>query len=184
VELTLFYRGSLVSNGRRDDKQRLRRCFHEQLAVFWSQGPIREIAESLLSFDPDEGHLARVGQFEFAPLVLRKHCAWVALEVQMLRPGPISGVVGKSGDIDNQMKTLLDALAVPPETQLPEDDHPRGDESPFYCLLEDDSLVSDLKISVKELLAPTSEPNEVILLTRCSTRATSRLQNLGWYLHP
>ena len=40
MELTLFYRGVLASNGGTAEKQSLRRVFHRQLAEFWKQNPL------------------------------------------------------------------------------------------------------------------------------------------------
>ena len=43
-------------------------------------------------------------------------------------------------------------------------DKPRPDEAPFYCLLEDDSLISRVAVSTDVLLEPNRDVNEVKLL--------------------
>jgi hypothetical protein len=53
------------------------------------------------------------------------------------------------GDLDNRLKTLLDALSVPNQDQVIPD--PTIDD-PIHCLLEDDSLVSGLEIETRRLL--------------------------------
>src|SRR5688500_13662150 len=169
MRLTLLYRGPLPSNGGRAQKHLIRQTFHKQLRLIWLDPPFNRNT-LFLSADPEQGLMRRRPPYEFVPLVLAKHNAAVNLHVQMLRQGAPGGVVGRTGDIDNQMKTLLDALAVPPQGQLPKGQHPGEDETPFFCLLEDDRLISDLRVSVDRLLEPAEQHNEVVLLIHFESR--------------
>ena len=66
----------------------------------------------------------------------------------ILRPEKPGGIIVQSGDIDNRLKTLFDALCLPPQTnQIPKDEGLSINESPMYCLLEDDSLITSIKVN-------------------------------------
>ncbi len=74
-------------------------------------------------------------------------------------------MIVKGGDLDNRIKTLLDALKVPKEAnELPLDDEPKEDEVPFFCLLEDDALVTGVSVDTDRLLEKAVDPNQVILV--------------------
>jgi hypothetical protein len=56
------------------------------------------------------------------------------------------------GDIDNRVKVLK----VPREcNEIPKEQGPEKDEEPFFCLLEDDSLITKVAITTDRLLTPT-----------------------------
>jgi hypothetical protein len=61
-------------------------------------------------------------------------------------------LVTNGGDIDNRIKVLLDGL------RMPNTDGEMGgflidsDEHPFFCLLEDDRLVSSISVTTDRLV--------------------------------
>lgn len=58
------------------------------------------------------------------------------------------------GDIDNRLKTLFDALRLPNQTnELVGYDNPAPDENPFFCLLEDDSLITHVSVELSPSLS-------------------------------
>ena len=61
------------------------------------------------------------------------------------------------GDIDNRLKTFFDCLTIPKANQIPKGDSPKVDEMPFYCLLQDDKLITNISVSVHQLLKPCSK---------------------------
>jgi len=77
----------------------------------------------------------------------------------------------QGGDIDNKLKTLLDAFSVPQVNQVPAKDCPTTDEQPLFCLLEDDSLITSLEIKTGRLLRPSRTPADVSLLIHVTTRS-------------
>src|SRR5438105_10912291 len=78
-----------------------------------------------------------------------------SIDILLLRPDP-PGKVLVSGDIDNRLKTLFDALRLPKGAQeLVGYDKPEVDEKPFFCLLEDDSLITHVSVETDVLLQPT-----------------------------
>ena len=74
----------------------------------------------------------------------------------------IPGSAIQAGDIDNRIKTLIDALRLPQnKNELVEaDEHPGEGEDPFFCLLEDDNQVSSFAVETDTLLDPPDGPNE------------------------
>ena len=78
------------------------------------------------------------------------------------------------GDIDNRVKTLLDALRMPHDSSELPKDPPALDEDPFFCLLEDDALVTELALVTDRLLEPPQEPSKdshVHLIIRVTVHA-------------
>jgi hypothetical protein len=67
------------------------------------------------------------------------------------------GEVMASGDIDNRLKTIFDALRMPAtKEELGGYGTPAEDKTPFYCLLSDDKLISRVSVETDTLLQPTS----------------------------
>jgi len=183
MEFTLHYRGPLKAanqrNKRKDHKHCLRRHFHNQLKELWKLPQLAEFQDALLVPGPDvvdrRTLLRRVGQYHFAPLVGSYFHLVARLEVVMLRPEPEGRIFQRSGDIDNRLKTLLDALKVPNEpaampANLPP---PAPDETPFFCLLEDDSFITNVDIRTAHWLEPDVQASDsVVLLLRIRTKPT------------
>jgi hypothetical protein len=180
MEFTLHYRGPLKAatgrNKRKDHKHDLRRHFHKQLKELWKLPQLSEFRDSLIIPEPDAVEtrtlLRRVGQYYFAPLIGSYFHLVASLEIVMLRPEPEGRIFIGSGDIDNRLKTLLDALKVPNETAaLPDNVPPSSDETPFFCLLEDDSLITNVDIQTAHWLEPdVQDSDEVVLLLRVRTK--------------
>src|SRR6266571_1496916 len=157
MELTLFHRGALASNGGKAEKQSLRRVFHRQLAEFWKQNPLNDYRylwdSALPLFKPESDIRRKRDQFEFVPLVNEYMYLVADLQVQLLRPEPPGSVKAQSGDLDNRMKTLLDALRMPRMVdEIPTNDAPGTDEHPFFCLLEDDALINSFSVTTHRWL--------------------------------
>lgn len=155
MELTLLYTGPLKSNTNAKEKQRIRSEFHRQLEELWK----------LFPFKPDpHSFYKKVGAFNFLPLVVEGRNEVAEINIIMLRPEPQGFIVGEGGDIDNRIKTLLDSLRMPKNDQeIPRGTAPTCEQNPFYCLLEDDKLITKLSISTDRLLIPKTQ-NDVFLL--------------------
>lgn len=148
MEFRLTYQGPLRSSQREpigtqrdpraDHKHEIRKTFHRQLKRLW--------ATSLAAKHATFG-------FNFVPLVTQELDLICGLDILFLRPDR-PGSIWK-GDIDNRIKTLLDALALP----LPSDDYnlrtPEADEQPFFCLLEEDKLIT--KFPLRQINVPGLE---------------------------
>ena len=110
--------------------------------------------------------------WNFVPLVTQDLSLLCGLDILFLRPDR-PGVVLRSGDIDNRLKTLFDALRIP---EAGENYHqkPQGaDECPFFCLLEDDKLITKVSVETDQLLqfvTPKQDINEVRLVITVTLR--------------
>ncbi len=59
------------------------------------------------------------------------------------------------------------------EAALPSSATPTADESPFFCLLEDDGPITNIGIKTAHRLEPAAhDSDEVVLLLRARTGAT------------
>ncbi|WP_428513185.1 hypothetical protein [Roseovarius sp.] len=154
----------------------IRKRFHAQLKEHWCNNPFLSNHESfpqdyglehsapdgiarispnleerqpLRNFIPD---LHKIGNYRFLPLVRSEWKLQCELDILFLRKNPPGSLI-QAGDIDNRIKTLLDALRMAQNSQeLGQNSVPEKDENPFYCLLEDDQLVSRLNIETDRLL--------------------------------
>ena len=172
MRFRLHYRGKLKSNGSPKDKQKIRRAIHIQLADLWTQSPLAHQAEQFLSIEnPYMSVLRRVGDWTFSAVVSKTHFLVAELDIVLMRPEEPGALVTQGGDIDNRVKTLLDALTIPKSNQIPSEDTPTEDENPMHCLMEDDNLVTGLSIKVDRLLGSV-DPTEVLVLIEVAISAT------------
>ena len=186
MALTLMYSGPLPSSqskgaggiNRNVIKQAIRRQLHPQIREYVKSNPdkarlfewLRGDIAGTQGFDNQEVDWSalqesfRRGKFTFLPLIFDAAHAICHLNIQFLRHEKIGSLivnVGKNGgDLDNRLKTFFDALQIPKPEQIPNGDEPCSDEEPFYCLLQDDSLVTNFLVESKTLFTPTPEGQE------------------------
>lgn len=170
MEFRLTYEGVLIgasrSSTRAPHKHAIRQVFHHQLRRYWQVHPYlrnahlshrrqgRAIPQTLLVDHLAEQH--QLGPYRFVPLVTRSLTLVCSIDILFLRPS-VPGEVIASGDLDNRLKTIFDALRLPAnESELGGHETPSEDEQPFYCLLEDDKLISHVSVETDTLLQPTS----------------------------
>jgi hypothetical protein len=79
-----------------------------------------------------------------------------SVDVLFLRREPKTGIV-QTGDLDNRIKLLFDALSIPRENEFPDSVDPIKEPTPFFCLLSDDSLITQFRVTADRLLIPNSE---------------------------
>lgn len=167
-------------------KHEIRSAFHGQLKHLWATNRFLREAEVNSQVYPapprmptyDKGatwaddrepiklHDAVAGRynshgFRFLPLVTDDLAVLCSLDILFLRRDA-PGSALHAGDIDNRIKTVIDALRppkVPNEfvgvNQAPI--VPLDGQDPFYCLLEDDKLVSHFSVETDTLLDPPSD---------------------------
>lgn len=97
--------------------------------------------------------------FRFIPLARKDWFLNCSLNILFLRRDP-PGALASHGDIDNRIKTLIDALRMPDANQLEDGMIPADDEDPFYVLMEDDELLTGLNVDTQMLLDPPAEPSD------------------------
>jgi hypothetical protein len=166
VEFGLIYQGLLPSTGnksRPEQAQEIRLSLHPQLKRLWLVKPgLQELAaakgvsaaakdkvfyDSLNLSWPEAGLVAigkkwNKGGIDFIPLVTSDVVLRCALDILLLRAGE-KRYISHRGDLDGQLATLFDALAVPQNTEQIFPKTVRPDEMPMYCLLQNDNLISD-----------------------------------------
>jgi hypothetical protein len=89
--------------------------------------------------------------FDLVPLVVPQLSPRCSIEILLLRPEEDRSIF-RRGDIDGQVRTLLDALRIPDHTGETGGAEPSEDEKPLFCLLQDDRLVSEVKVTSDQLL--------------------------------
>jgi hypothetical protein len=187
VEFRLIYKGSLPAQasggggGRIPEKHSIRKQLHRQLNVLWKENLV-------LSFWRDrniEGEkgtrhsvvdnmvrkYARFG-FNFVPLVTEELGIACSLDILFLRRDAPGKIVGGGGDLDNRIKVLFDALRMPRYANEVEAFSPDADEDPFFVLLEDDTLINEVRINTDRLLTPIESgegENDVVLIIHVKT---------------
>ena len=164
-------------------KHSIRRVFHKQLRHLWATDRFlsryrihpdnpnlgeqpKAAADSMFamwaSADEELQPLAEVLAsrhnrfgYRFVPIVTTYFNLLCSLHVLFLRHD-VPGSAIEAGDIDNRIKTLIDALRLPQnEKELVSDDKQPGEgEDPFFCLLEDDNQVSSFAVETDTLLVP------------------------------
>jgi hypothetical protein len=111
--------------------------------------------------------------YKWLPLVTEELGIACSLDILFLRrdaPGKI--IVSGGGDIDNRLKVLFDALRMPKYADEVQDCTPKENENPFFCLLEDDTLINHVKITTDRLLTPLESGeaiNDVVLVIHVKT---------------
>jgi len=145
-----------------------------QLAALWRFSPLDQMWKWLKH--PQENPmdyriLEQRGTSVFVPLISKRNDLQCELEITFLRPQAPGQLIGDGGDIDNRVKTLLDALSVPPPAQT-EFFSRTGPSQPIYCLLKDDGLVTKLSVETDRLLRPTVNRFDLVAMIQVVIRAS------------
>jgi len=167
IEFTLTYRGTLRPNGDPQHKHDLRRQFHTQLKRLWEVRP--KLAPGEMSrIIPDvrrpEFHIP-VRDFSFLPVISEAGFNVAEVDVELLQSECAGSIITMTGDIDNRLKTLFDAFKIPFRPgELPTEAKPCEEEFPFFCVLQDDHLITRVSVQTRRRLDVDRESNEVILI--------------------
>ena len=171
MQFHLYYDGLLLGSGRDDPrvdhKHAIRRRFHSQLKRLWGATWLSQakhgnyVSAPHIDFKmPMSVGLAQryaLGAYRFVPLVREELAVLCSLKILFLRPD-LPGSLIRSADLDSRLKTLFDALKTPKETgQIGKQQTPSDDENPFYCLLEDDKLISHVSVETGMMLEASKE---------------------------
>ena len=176
MEFRLIYEGPLHGQGAKSShKWEIRRALHPQLQRLWQERPLKEASSRLLAHPAPLDRVSVIvekGGLLFAPLVTQRLDLYAELSVLLFRQQPRGTLITDGGDIDNRLKTLLDGLRVPRgamegRAELPQEPDPL----PFFCLLEDDSLVTKVSVESEQLLRP-AKPDEVVAIISVHVKKT------------
>jgi hypothetical protein len=170
MEFTLFYQGALKAKRDIANKQEIRRVIHNQLSELWKYEELMNMKERFIKSEFKDNWIVR--NFRFLPLITNKNKQVAQLDIVILWPDAPGSIVANRGDIDARLKTLLDSLTVPQKDAIGKEDSPRKGEDLFYCLLEDDKLISRISIETFHLLEPGIKENEVKLFIKVKIKDT------------
>ena len=188
MEFRLIYRGPLPAQGtsgsRLEEKHAIRRQIHVQMRELWRGHPYLSpyIDEKSSSFDHLGSKFEHCG-YLFLPLVSKERGIACSLDILFLRRDNPGNLIVSGGDIDNRLKVLFDGLRMPTEQEL-KNLPPQEGEHPFFCLLEDDALITDVRITTDRLLLPMMEDeriHDVHLVLHAKTKIVDdRFANRFW----
>lgn len=99
----------------------------------------------------------------YIPLVRQSLYLACGLDILFLRHEDPGALVLQGGDIDGRLKTLFDALRIPNEAEEKAGGTPTA--NPLYCLLESDTLISDLSVKTGRLLGDRAKKPHTVRLT-------------------
>jgi hypothetical protein len=188
----VYWGSSLKPNGNLKQIHALRQFLHPQLKALWGVNPTLKSLNSPKIFGPINVEGGGVDTWQnvmskkfnrcgigFVPLVTKELNLACELDVLFLRREE-PGQLVSGGDIDNRLKTLFDALRIPTECA----GISSVEEDPFFCLLEDDGLITRVNVSTDRLLLPDgdlSNPKDVVLVINTHVYPTAlTLINLGF----
>ena len=204
VQFRLIYRGRLPAQksggggSRVAEKHEIRKQFHLQLAELWKEHPLlvawNRSTESSQTGDGPRSTRTLTDTyadqyenfgFRWMPLINNQYGLACALDILFLRRDNPGNLIKSGGDIDNRIKVLVDAMQVPKYKQDILDFKPEAHENPFYCLLEEDSLVTDIRVQTDRLLIPQQSDealHDVMLVVHVKTLVVnSRLAPTDFY---
>lgn len=169
MEFTLTYEGRLQGqNSKAEHKWEIRKTFDPKLRELWNQEPLLGLRSKL----GDNLIIERSNHY-FLPLITRELKTFAEINVLLLKSSPktINTI-----DSDNQLKTLLDALRIPGKSQEINNQISTSKENPFYCLLEDDALVTKVGIEREQLLG-AEDKESVLAIIKVNIKKTETIIN-------
>jgi hypothetical protein len=171
VKFTLTYegplRGASRDNKRAKHKHEIRKKFHPQLKHLWATTPSLFERREYPHMRSTPPQLPRPGEhvgipwvehiaqqysrngYKFVPLVIEELSLSCRIDILFLRWDQAGSLI-RSGDLDNRLKTLFDALRLPDnQAELGGYLSPAEDEEPFFVLLQDDKLITHISVETE-----------------------------------
>ncbi|MCF4097182.1 hypothetical protein [Maritalea mediterranea] len=171
MKITLTYRGVVPSAHSGGGKNKsahisnMRLAFHEQLKRLWGQPPFEVLKEWEQSdFKAGAPEFIRaVGETNYIPYFdVQKVGIAVGLNITLLSGEPHNApqLISK-GDLDNRVKSIIDALHPPQKDNLSENEK---ELNRIHCLMGDDEAVKELTASTRPFLASESHEDAFVLV--------------------
>ena len=161
MEFRLIYQGPLQSESHKrplpKQKHAIRKALHPQLKELWRQH--RRLQENL---DDLRNNWDRCG-FHFLPLITKDQVQSCSLDITFLRRDHPGNLIKSGGDIDNRLKVLFDGLRMVDNVLELGGETPAEGEDPFYCLLEDDELITQVRVTTDRLLMPVDSTRDELI---------------------
>ena len=161
VNFRLIYTGPLPSgsngNSRKREKQAIRRALHPQLKEVFEFNKLstdKLLTANYMGIEP----FYQRGPYRCVPVLNMVEWGEVALDILFLRR-EAPGRLIQNADIDNRIKVLFDGLRIPSGPEELDNIQPTDCEDPFYCLLQDDCVITEMNVSTDRLYCPR-KPSE------------------------
>lgn len=152
MKFKLLYFGELKTNPKKRAQHitDIRMQFHPQLKKLVEHSPWNNLQKHMVP-NPSKSPVftKHIGNMDFNPIITPNLKLICELEIHLLHP-EIVGVA--RADIDNRIKTLMDALRCPQNEHEIGENQPKN-MGPIYTLLEDDYLVTRISVNTSHLLA-------------------------------
>ena len=177
MKFRLLYEGPIPPRQRVGvgDLHTIRIALHPQIKALWQYAPLSACAKWLRESSSPGAYalLERSNDVLFAPLISRVNDLMCELDITLLRQQAPGRLLGDGGDIDNRMKTLLDAMRKPStqEAQAAQIAK-RPDDDPIHCLLQDDAFVTRLNVETDRLLRPASDEFHLVAIIQVTVVLT------------
>ncbi|MEO1637300.1 MAG: hypothetical protein AAFS04_19715 [Cyanobacteria bacterium J06631_9] len=175
MKFTVIYEGPLKPQKKadRDHKHSIHQQFHEQLKKLWQLPPLSDLYDTAVGVQSsalarESGWVKNIGSVHFLPIVSQKSHTVAEVDITWFR-NEAPGNLLNSGDIDNRLKAICDALQIPPHGQMPTSPLSATREAPFYCVVEDDALITGLSVKAERLLRPSNN-DDVLLIIEVTTK--------------
>lgn len=153
MKFKLLYFGELRVNPKKRSQHitNIRMQFHPQLKKLVENSPWNNLQKYMMP-NPTKNPIStrHIGGIDWNPIITPNLKLLAELDILLLHPE----IVGLARtDVDNRMKTLLDAL------RSPQNEHEIGENTPknmgpIYTLLDDDHLVTKISVNTSHLLTP------------------------------
>lgn len=153
MKITLTFQGRLPAKQRgvSPAKASLRAAFHPQIAA--QVKPIlSERNWTAVSTVIDGCHFVSPAH----------HAYGTAVELDVLLLVPPSQA--RVGDVDNRLKTLIDGLTCPANSEQMQGFHEPPDGGPTYCLMSDDNLVQQITVDSRRWHADGATKDEALVV--------------------
>jgi hypothetical protein len=178
MRFVLTYSGQLPPNGDNAAKHRVRQALLPQLKQqLDSERALQNLAQLPSLENPGEqtrlddvATTFKKSGFRFIPFVSRAFNLVCNLEIKMARKGGEDAT--HSDDVDRRLKTLFESLSVPADGDQLRGLTPGAEEAPFYCLLENSSLVTGFEIGSERVFEPQLDAADVRVAMVVTVRPT------------
>jgi hypothetical protein len=124
------------------------------------EGPIRPVTEHEIDLC---GPIPIPGSVNYIPFVRGSLHLVCTLDILFLRREDPGALVFQGGDLDGRIKTLFDGLRMP-SAQEADASGVAPTADPIYCLLQEDTLISDFSIKTGRLLGKREQKVHAVRL--------------------
>lgn len=155
MQFRLTYNGQIQSRQQAGlpAVQAIREALSPQIERLWQYPPLNQSTDWL---NPSGTYHAcsTVDDWNFVSTISNTIGLYGELDILILRPQPLGSVVSKDGDLDNKLKTLIDALTLPTLQQVQDMKRKHGLEQRErqFCVFSDDNLITKLSVTSDRLL--------------------------------